>query len=301
MPAPHREVRVLAPAKINLILRVLDRRPDGYHNLWSLMQTVGLEDELRVRIRSGTAGVRLTCSLPDLPTDGRNLVVKAASLLLSHVARAIDVEIELTKRIPLGGGLGGGSSDAAATMIALNGLLDLGWPLSKLADMSAGLGSDVPFFFSAPTAIVAGRGGDVTPVSLAGGRWIVLVHPGFPSETKQAYQALSARRAGVRPLSPAHERIGPGTGLSWDDVIPHMENDFEPALAPAYPILTELTKELLHAGAEAAMLSGSGATVFGVFRDEPSAREGCRTLGRRPGCFSAAVPSGRRPIECEDV
>ncbi|MDE3242592.1 MAG: 4-(cytidine 5'-diphospho)-2-C-methyl-D-erythritol kinase [Nitrospirota bacterium] len=303
--ADEQAVRVCAPAKVNLILRVLDRRPDGYHNLWSLMHTVGVEDDLQFQLTAepvATFTVRLACDDPTLPTDGRNLVRRAAELVLAQAAaqgcppRAVD--IRLTKRIPMGGGLGGGSSDAAATILGLNRLLGLGWSASEMAKLGESVGSDVPFFFFAPCARVRGRGEDVAPLTLAGARWVVLVNPGFPIETRWAYQCLAESRREVRPLAPALVKLMGRETLSWNEVVPLMENDFEGALAPIHPALAAIKTELLLAGAEGALLSGSGATVFGIFRDEATAMRAKDLVGRSEGRRAFAAPAGTGPLTC---
>src|SRR5438093_554009 len=230
----EREVRVLAPAKVNLILKVLDRRPDGYHNIWSLMHTVGLEDELRFRLTRRSTGVRLHCDDAALPTDGRNLVAQAASLVLERAGlpadRAMGLEIRLTKRIPVSAGLAGGSSDAAATIAGLNRLLGLGWSPEEMARVGQAVGSDVPFFFFAPSALVRGRGEEVAPVTFTGERWVALVHAGFPLEPRWAYAvhtggASFQREAHSSPASPSLAgrltrnppfRYAPLSGQSFD-------------------------------------------------------------------------------------
>ncbi len=304
MPGTEREVRVRAPAKVNLILRVLDRRPDGYHNLWSLMQTVGLEDELRIRLRPGSSGLSLSCDDASLPTDGRNLIHRAATLVLERAglqgAQAAGLEIRITKRIPVSAGLGGGSSDAAATIVGLNRLLGLGWSDREMAAVGQVLGSDVPFFFFSPSARVRGRGEDVAALSVTGARWVVLVHPGFPVQTRWAYDRLAALRKTVRPLSPALALLIGKSSVRWEDVIPLMENDFEEALTPEHPVLGAIKCELLSAGAEAALLSGSGATVFGIFRDDAAAMRAMASVERAPGRKAFAVPAGTRALVCEE-
>lgn len=298
------EVQVSAPAKVNLILRVLDRRSDGYHNLWSLMQTVELEDHLRFRLRSGSSDLRLSCDEPTLPTDGRNLVTRAAALVLEqarqHGQYKGGVEIHIAKRIPMGGGLGGGSSDAAATIIGLNRLLGLGWSAEAMARVGQSLGSDVPFFFFAPCALVCGRGEEVAPVTLTGERWVVLVNPGFPIETRWAYERLAGARQEVRPLAQGLSRLHGKAVLSWDEVIPLMENDFEEALAPTHHILGEIKAALISQGAEAALLSGSGATVFGIFRDENSAVRAKASVGQDDSRRVCAVRAGTGPLSCSE-
>lgn len=291
----ERHVRVAAPAKVNLILRVLDRQSDGYHTIWSVMHRVGLEDEVAVTVWPDSTGVTLTCDDPALPTDHRNLVWRAASLVLERIGRPLGVTISLTKRIPVSAGLGGGSSDAAATILALNRLLELGWSCTDMARMGEILGSDVPFFFCGPSALVSGRGELVTPFTLQGQRWLVLVHSGFPIPTKWAYERLSAFRRSAPPLSESIARLGQQAEVTWDEVIPLMENDFEPVLFPVHGVLGAIKTELLRAGAEAALLSGSGATVFGVFRTEGEARHARDLMVHRKGRVAFAVSSEVEP------
>ncbi|MCS6303343.1 MAG: 4-(cytidine 5'-diphospho)-2-C-methyl-D-erythritol kinase [Nitrospira sp.] len=266
-------ITVFAPAKINLVLRILDSRPDGYHNLWSLMQTVQLEDALELSLSDNHSTITLRCDEPSLKTDASNLVYRAAAGVLEDAGRTVGLDIALAKRIPMGAGLGGGSSDAAATIIGLNRLLNLGWSTEKMAYLGQTLGSDVPFFFSAPSAIVEGRGEKVVPVQIKGSRWVILVNPGFPIETKWAYQQLSVSRTGVQPLSDVHAGLGKTGELSWEEVFQAAENDFEDTVFKAHPVLYKIKQRLLADGAETALLSGSGATVFGVFRDETTARQ----------------------------
>ncbi|CUS34534.1 4-diphosphocytidyl-2-C-methyl-D-erythritol kinase [Candidatus Nitrospira nitrosa] len=266
-------IRVVAPAKINLVLRILDRRTDGYHNLWSLMQTVQVEDEITIAQTDTHPGVTLRCDDPSLKADGSNLVYRAAMAVMEQSGWVGGLDITLAKRIPMGAGLGGGSSDAAATILGLNQLFNLGWSAEKMAHIGQTLGSDVPFFFFAPSATVAGRGEQVAPVRIKGTRWVVLVNPGFPVETKWAYQQLSANRAGVAPLSRSHAMLEQVSELGWEQVLEAAENDFEGPVFKTYSMLQEIKQRLLAHGAEAALLSGSGATVFGVFREEAKARQ----------------------------
>lgn len=266
-------IRVFAPAKINLVLRILDRRTDGYHNLWSLMQTVQVQDEITLALTGAHSGVTLRCDEPSLKTDDSNLVTRAAVVVMEQSGRTGGLDITLAKRIPMGAGLGGGSSDAAATIIGLNQLFNLGWSAEQMAHIGQTLGSDVSFFFFAPSATVAGRGEQVVPIRIKGTRWVVLVNPGFPVETKWAYQQLTANRAGVVPLSQSHAMLEQASELGWEQVLEAAENDFEGPVFKAYPMLDEIKHRLLAHGADAALLSGSGATVFGVFRDEAKARQ----------------------------
>jgi 4-diphosphocytidyl-2-C-methyl-D-erythritol kinase len=290
-------ITVCAPAKINLVLRILDRRTDGYHNLWSLMQTVQLEDELSISLSDSPATIALRCDEPSLKTDPSNLVYRAAAAVLEQSERVVGLDLALAKRIPVGAGLGGGSSDAAATIIGLNRLLNLGWSMEKMARVGQALGSDVPFFFFAPSATVEGRGEKVSPVRIKGNRWILLVNPGFPVETRWAYQQLSVSRTRVRTLSDVHAALGKASELSWEDVLQTAENDFETAVFKTHPLLHRIKQKLLAEGAEAALLSGSGATVFGVFRDETTGRQAQSSFLTEPHLkvYLVATPSDSRP------
>ena len=275
-------IRVFAPAKINLVLRILDRRTDGYHNLWSLMQTVRVEDEITLALTGAHSGVTLRCDEPSLKTDDSNLVSRAAVAVMEQSGQTGGLDITLAKRIPMGAGLGGGSSDAAATIIGLNQLFSLGWSGEQMAHIGQTLGSDVSFFFFAPSATVAGRGEQVAPIRIKGTRWVVLVNPGFPVETKWAYQQLTANRAGVVPLSQSHAMLEQAAELGWEQVLEAAENDFEGPVFKAYPLLQEIKHRLLALEADLALLSGSGATVFGVFRDEAKARQAQALLMNEP-------------------
>lgn len=296
--APFSAITVLAPAKINLILRILDRRADGFHNLWSLMQTVGLEDEVAIQLSRNHLDIKLQCDSRSLSTDQTNLVYRAAAAVLQRSERKVGLDIALTKRIPMGAGLGGGSSDAAATIVGLNRLLNLEWAATDMAQVGQALGSDVPFFFFAPSATVAGRGEQVNPIRITGSRWVVLVNPGFAVETKWAYQQLSSTRSSVQPLSESHAVVGREQLLSWEQVLGLTENDFEIPVFKAHPVLREIKQELLSQGAEAALLSGSGATVFGIFRDEAGAQQARARFQAESQLKVFAVPAGSGPVIC---
>jgi 4-diphosphocytidyl-2-C-methyl-D-erythritol kinase len=224
-----------------------------------------------------------------LKADHTNIVYRAAAEVLQRSRRTIGLDIVLVKRIPTGAGLGGGSSDAAATIIGLNRLLKLGWSAADMAQVGQVLGSDVPFFFFAPSAVVAGRGEQVVPVRVTGSRWVVLVNPGFPVETRWAYQELSASRTEVRPLSDVHLALGGQRQLSWEQILEAAENDFEAPVFKTHPNLREIKQELLDQGAEGALLSGSGATVFGVFRGEAEAHRALARFRTQSALTSFAV------------
>ncbi len=284
-----RSVEVAAPGKVNLILHVLDRRPDGYHNIWSVMHAFELADTVVVEL-NGRSGIRLTCEGADLPTDSANLAYRAAQLVLAQVRWRDGLRLHVRKRLPVAAGLGGGSSDAAATIQALAALLDTGWSRTEMVQLGQEIGSDVPFFFYGPTALVEGRGERVTPLQLEAERWLLLVNPGVAISTAWAYERLAAVRAGQDGRAPGRLprlAVDHGTEVSqlvkWHKLLPLIGNDFAPVMEQEYPALREIRELLLARGAQTAMLSGSGATVFGVFGDERSARIAAEGLDRRSG------------------
>ena len=292
-------VTVFAPAKVNLILRVLDRRSDGFHNLWTLMQTVGLEDTVTIRLAAQHAGIRLQCDSDSLSVDQTNLVYRAAAAVLAQAQRTVGLDIQLTKRIPMGAGLGGGSSDAAATIWGINRLLNLGWSAAQMAEVGQALGSDVPFFFHAPTAVVAGRGEQVQAVHVTDSRWVVLVNPGFPVETKWAYQQLSTTRQGMVPLSDRCAQLQSQCRTTWDDVVGLAVNDFEDPVFTTHPVLQQIKMDLLNHGAQLALLSGSGATVFGIFQAESGARQAAAHCHGRSGIKTFVTQTAAGQIRVE--
>lgn len=291
-------VSVPAPAKVNLILRILDRRPDGFHNLWSVMQTVRLEDEVLIRLNARGDDIKLQCESQALTTDHTNLVYRAAAAVRQRSKQMVGLDITLIKRIPMGAGLGGGSSDAAATILGLNHILNLGWSAADMVDVGQALGSDVPFFFFAPSAVVSGRGEHVGAIEVTGSRWVVLINPGFSIDTKWAYQQLSKTRSQVRPLSDKHAALDQNGKVPWEQVLSLAENDFEAPVFQSHPQLREIKTELLKAEAEVALLSGSGATVFGVFPTEEKAKQAVARFSIYPQYKIFAVSADVNPLLC---
>jgi len=264
------------------------------------MQTIDLMDAIRISVDEEAQGISLHCKDPSVPKNQENLVYRAADLILRKAGRTIGLDIELTKQIPMGAGLGGGSSDAAATIAGVVYVLGLKWSVPEMARLGAQLGSDVPFFFFGPTALVQGCGEDVRSISLVGEQWIVLIFPGFPIETKWAYERLAASRGERLPLLSDHlVKLGTEQPLSWNALLPWVKNDFEQPLFAAFPCLKQIQEELLCAGALKALVSGSGATVFGVFPDETTAKQAKQALEGQSGRLVFAVktcPPGERAI-----
>lgn len=259
-----------AYAKINLGLRILARRPDGYHDIETIFHQINLYDEIELTQSEG--GIHCITSGADIAEE-TNLCVRAARLLQSATGASHGVTIQLTKRIPIGAGLGGGSADAAATLRGLNILWGLRLSDADLRQLAAQLGSDVPFFILGGTALGTGRGEILEPLELSIPYWIVVCIPQVHVSTAWAYSQVS----------PARERNITSVGTFRRDGIfdfTMLQNDFEPVVFRAYPEIAALKEELLRRGAVCALMSGSGSSVFGLFSDEQQARRAERELSR---------------------
>lgn len=255
-----------APAKINLALRVLGRRPDGYHEIDTIIVPLALADD--VEILAADLGIHVDCDPPVTSRPECNLAWKAAALVRERTGRADGVRIRIAKEIPAAAGLGGGSSDAAAILRGLITIWSLDVPPSTLHAWAAELGSDVPFFLQDGPARCRGRGERVTPLDLPCGRAVVLANPGFPVSTAWAYSALdTATSALTHPQ--ALPTLGPDCRSSegWEAG----ENDLEPVVTRKYPVLETLKTRMVEFGASSASLSGSGGTVFGLCNDPEAA------------------------------
>ncbi len=263
-----RRLHTLAPAKINVYLRIIGRRADGYHLLDSLMIPVSLYDEIQVQIDEGSDGITLTCSDPAIPAGETNLAYKAAALLCREYAMTPTIRLSLHKRIPAGAGLGGGSSDAAAVLKSLNTLLALGLSEERLCQLGARLGADVPFFIPCRPARVEGIGEILTLVPPLPRRWLVLVVPPFGVSTPWAYRQFDELPSDGRGTKEANN-VASGQWPTQTSLV----NDLECAVLSKYPRIAAIKTMLLDLGAEGALMSGSGSAVFGLFSDRDLAEK----------------------------
>lgn len=259
--------KLSAPAKINLYLRILGKRPDGYHDLDTVMQKLDLCDFVTLSIID-EPGIVLHCPDSDLPEDSGNIVFRAALAFLAACAdRSAGIRITLEKRIPVAAGLGGGSSDAGAVLLGLNKLLEAGFSTAELIGMARSIGADVPFFVTNYGAVRAeGIGDRMACVPSLKNYTIVLVNPGFAVSTRWAYEEYALTTAGkdskIKNFSVKIDRdsfLFPGV------------NDLERVTIARYPEIVALKHDLLDLGAASALMSGSGPTLFGLFPDESGA------------------------------
>jgi 4-diphosphocytidyl-2-C-methyl-D-erythritol kinase len=270
-----------APAKLNLFLHVVGRRADGYHLLQSVFTLIGLEDRLRFAIRDDGA-VRRVNDVPGVPAE-QDLVVRAALLLKEATGTPRGVDIEVEKRVPMGGGLGGGSSDAATTLMVLNGLWKTGFDRAGLAEIGAGLGADVPFFIFGRSAWAEGIGDRLTALDIAP-RWYVVLVPPVQVPTPVAYGAAELTR-NTETLKIEDFSARP-QGQKF-------HNDLEPVVVARFPEVGEHLAWLRKHGD--ARMTGSGACVFAAFDDRESAQ---RVIEALPGTMKGFIAQGldRHPL-----
>ncbi len=271
-------ITLCCPAKVNLYLKVVGRRPDGYHELITVMQALTLADELVIS-RQGR-DIYLECDATDLPRDEGNLAVKAARAFQQAIGRRFGVHLRLTKRIPVAAGLGGGSSDAAGVLRGLNRLLDTPLNLGQLTAVARKLGADVPFFLLDGPALGRGIGDRLTPITLPR-LWYVLLNPGFAVSTAAVYAGLQPPFAA--PDQTQVEQMLQAHPATW------LHNDLEAVTMAQHPELAAYKETLRRLGARGVLMSGSGPTLFGIFADDAAAMQAASRLSADTGLWTAAV------------
>ena len=295
-------VRRSAFAKVNFGLRILDKRPDGFHELRTVFQTVSLADELTVSFESGgRRRVQLSCDRPEF-SGADNLAAKAASGLLALGPWRGTVSIDLTKKIPAGAGLGGGSSDAGAVLLALARLLDPAPTAEQLHEAASSMGSDVPFFLLGGRALGLGRGEELYPLPEPPRRqWLLLVTPVLQVATAEAYAGLAQARSGELTFDDKRfiirefcAGVGPSGQTGVSALARALVNDFEDVIFRKFPELEQYKRKIQQAGALGAAMSGSGSALFGLFRDNRTAQAAARQV-KRDGAETFVVHTvGRR-------
>lgn len=280
-----------AYAKINLLLNVVGLRGDGYHEVEMVMQSIGLYDTVAVT-RRPDAAVKLVIGFEDgyraseelLRADEDNLCVRAARLLMAKADLACGFDIALTKRIPVGAGLGGGSADAAAVLIAISELEGLDYSDDELCRLGASLGADIPYCILGGLKYAAGTGTTLSDAPLAPAFTLVLIKPEVSIPTGKIYHDFDAMAEPLHPDMDAMKRaLAKGTAEAVADAL---GNSLEPVVAAQYPVIRELKEALLAAGATGAMMTGSGSCVYGIFVGEEEAKTAGDAMRRKyPGMF----------------
>lgn len=263
-------MKLRALAKINLGLDVVRKREDGYHEVRMIMQTINMYDKLELMVREAP-GIRIKANISSVPSDERNLVYKAAKLLMDefHITKGLNIRLE--KFIPVAAGMAGGSSDAAATMIGVNQLFDLGLSTAELMERGVKIGADVPYCIMRGTALAEGIGEVLNPLPPMPDCYILIAKPPVGVSTAFVYGNLRANELEHHPdIDGMIQSLKEG---SIKDLCGKMENVLETVTIPAYPIIAEIKKLMLDCGADGAMMSGSGPTVFGLFTEKECAKK----------------------------
>lgn len=274
-------ITLKAPAKVNYLLDVIRRRPDGYHDLRMVMQRVNLCDEITITL-TDSPGITVTCGKDGVPDGPGNIAWKAANTLLELADGSHGAEISITKNIPVAAGLGGGSSDAASVLMGMNELLRLGLSDQRLMEIGVTLGADVPFFIFKRTALAEGIGEALTVMPEMPTAWVLLVNPGVHVSTAWVYKNLQLTNRGRLAKLPS--LYG-----SVKDVCSIFANDLESVTIPAFPVIAEIKDSMLRQGALGAMMSGSGPTVFGLYQDRETAELARAAITSDTDWFAAVV------------
>jgi len=276
-------ISTLSPAKINLFLKVIGKRADGYHELYTLMQPVSLFDKISIDVVDGL-GIDIECPCGGIPSDSSNLAWRAAEIFLQKTGLKRRVSIKIDKNIPIGAGLGGGSSNAATMLISLNNMLKTGLSGDELKDMAAGIGSDVPFFILQSPAIATGRGEILRRVELPA-LYYILINPGFSVSTKWVYDNLDLTN------NPEDNNLIHSDSLfkSAKTLVDNLTNDLEGVTVNKFSRIAALKGLLMESGAVGTLMSGSGPTVFGLFTQEEKAGEAYRFLHTSLAESNAAI------------
>jgi len=278
-------MKFLSPAKVNLFLEVLRKRPDGYHEIQTLMQRVDLSDEVEIDL--GGQEIRLVSEGGEVPEGMENLACRAARIFCQEFGIPGGLQIRLKKRIPVAAGLGGGSSNAATVLMGLNGLLQAGGDEERLMTLGAKIGADVPFFIFQKPALARGIGEKLTAVNLPRPLWFLMLVPPFRIATAWAYQTydnLPGKKKEPTRLKDYYADLA--------DLSPVLKNDLESAALTRHPQIAQMKEELLKQGARGALMSGSGPVVFGLFSSEKEAERAKKAM---------ALPAGWKTVITQGI
>ena len=270
-----RKIQIEAPAKINLTIDVLFKRPDGYHEVEMIMQTIGLKDVVDIELLSEKS-IKVTSDCESIPNDETNLVWQAADMMINEYRLDAGLKIHIHKRIPVAAGLAGGSADAAAVIRGINELFDLKRPKKELMASGKTLGADVPFCIQGGTAIARGIGEKIIPLKPLSDIALVLVKPPYSISTKEVYSRLDVKNIKNRPST--MEMVKNIQNQDLDSISKGLCNVLEQVTLRMYPELEEIRNELLNLGALGSLMSGSGPTVFGIFETKQDAKKAAKKL-----------------------
>lgn len=286
-------IRLKSPAKINLFLRVLDKRNDGYHNLENMMQTISLCDEIEIAQKSDNdENIIFESNEKNLPCGKDNLAIRAVMKFRENTGIKNRISMKLKKIIPIGGGLGGGSSNAGTVLLGLNKLNNYPLSIEKLTKMAIELGSDVPFFLYGELALCTGKGEVVTPMKSMEQFHIVLVNPGFSISTKMAYENFEKKR--LTQINESAKVLNCSNITTLNELIATLRNDLEDSVITQYPSLREIKDYLEKSGCAKAMVTGSGSSIYGICKERNEAEEISTNLRSRYGSRFLIITASNR-------
>ena len=264
-------IELFSHAKVNLRLDILGKRPDGYHDIRTVFQKITLGDELSIAMAK--SGIEVECNYPQVPQNEGNLAFSAARALLDRYKINDGLRIAIKKRIPVAAGLGGGSSNAASSLMGINQLFELGLTDEELMGIGRTIGADVPFFIFGNSARATGIGDLLEPLAVNPQLWLLLITPDTPISTAWAYGNI---RRGL--TNSANNIIIPDCIDHLDEVIAILSNDLEKVVIPRHPVIQTIKDTLSEKGAKGSLMSGSGSTVFGIFESEGEAKEALQQI-----------------------
>jgi len=270
-----------APAKVNYLLDVIRRRPDGYHELRMVMQRINLCDYISITLTDSPT-VAVTCSKNGVPDGPDNIAWKAARIMLDLSGSNQGADIVITKNIPVAAGLGGGSSDAATVLMGFNELLNLSLPDKRLMEIGVTLGADVPFFIFKKTALAEGIGEKLSAMPDMPKVWILLINPGLHVSTAWVYRSLELTNGKVLSTLPQFYRTA-------EDICNIFNNDLETVTIPAFPVIADIKNIMTRNGSIGSMMSGSGSTVFGIFSNKKKAEDAGKQISTGTDWYTAVV------------
>ncbi len=277
----NKNIKILCPAKINLFLRVLNKRDDGYHEIETFMNPIRIFDTMRlsVNMKASKKNISVTCDYPDIPQHNENIAFKAADIFLKNVDKKCEIDISIKKRIPTGAGLGGGSSNAGSLLLKLNEIFDFPFSQQKLLSIAASIGADVPFFILKKPAAAYGIGENLFPFLCMPPFFVIVVFPGVQISTKWAYEKFdSAHKLTLTKNEKKIRKLCFSDLKSYEDILKQNCNDFEKIVFVKHKIVKRVKADLLKNGANYASMSGSGSCVFGLFYDKLKAVKAFKTF-----------------------
>lgn len=289
-PLENKKITEIATAKVNLSLDVLGVLENGYHEVEMILQEIDLADD--IILEPLTSGIEISCDVSYLPLDASNLAWRAADLVLKEAGLDKGVKITIVKRIPVAAGLAGGSADAAAVIRGLNRLYQLGMSLETQQRLGLSLGADVPFCITGGCAVARGIGEKLEYLDGFGSHWVLLAKPNLGVSTPAVYQRYDQTKITERPDTPALIRAIQADDMRY--VAEHMVNVLEPVTSQMHPIVGKIRRQMLQYGADGAMMSGSGPTVFGFFRQYGRATKAYKNLKKSYAQVYLARTTNRR-------